>query len=222
MATWISHFRIADYFLNKLDVEKKEFIVGNIGPDCGEPNEDWSKFTPPSSVTHWTTSGKKSEIDPEAFYNRYLIDSKSLSKKKYSFYIGYYLHLLTDVEFTKLVAVPKFEKYAKELEQDRNFICTMKEDWYDIDHLYLRNHPEFYAFKVFSEIEEFPNDYLDYYSQTAIIKQIKYITNFYKSFEGNLDREYSYLTPEETEAFFYKACENIKNKLIEKRILKDN
>ncbi|WP_163195104.1 zinc dependent phospholipase C family protein [Clostridium thermarum] len=221
MATWISHFRIADYFINKLEVDEKEFIVGNIGPDCGEPNEDWSKFTPPSSVTHWTVSGKKSEIDPEAFYNRYLTDSKLLSKKKYSFYIGYYLHLLTDVEFTKLVAAPKFEKYSQELEKDKNFIWTMKEDWYDIDHLYLRKHPDFYVFKVFSEIEEFPNDYLDYYSQTAMIKQIKYITNFYKSFESSLDREYTYLTPEETESFIYKACENIKYKLIEKGILRD-
>ncbi|MDP4091192.1 MAG: hypothetical protein Q8930_18250 [Bacillota bacterium] len=219
MATWISHFRVADYFVDKLDVEEKEFIVGNIGPDCGEPNEDWSAFNPPGSVTHWSVTGQKSSIDSEAFYNRYLSDPGSLSRKAYSFYIGYYLHLLTDIEFTKQISRPKFEKYAEEFEKDKNFIWTMKEDWYDIDHLYLKNHPDFYVFKVFSEIEGFPNDYLDYYSQTAMIKQIKYITNFYKSIEGNLDREYPYLTPEETEAFIHKACVNIQDKLLEKGIL---
>lgn len=219
MATWVSHFRIADYFINKLDVEEREFIVGNIGPDCGEPNEDWSQFTPPSSITHWSVSGKKSEINPEAFYDRYLGEYKSLDKKKFSFYIGYYLHLLTDVEFTKLVAAAKFEKYAKEFEKDKNFIWTMKEDWYDIDHLYLRNHPDFYIFKVFSQIKEFPNEYLEYYSQTAMIKQIKYITDFYQSFEGNLEREYPYLAPQETEDFIDKACINIHRKLIENGML---
>ena len=50
---------------------------------------------------------------------------------------------------------------------------------------------------MFSEIEDFQNNYLEYYSQTAIIRQIKYITNFYKSFNGNLEREYPYLTEEE-------------------------
>lgn len=220
MATWVSHFRIADYFINKLEVEEKEFIVGNIGPDCGEPNEDWSQFTPPSSVTHWTVSGRKSEIDSEAFYDKYLVDYRNLSRKKYSFYMGYYIHLLTDIEFTKQIGAPKSQKYAEELKKNKNFIWTMKEDWYDIDHVYLRNHPDFHIFKVFSQINEFPNEYLEYYSQTAMIKQIKYITNFYQTFEGNLDRDYPYLAPEETEDFVHRACENIRYKLIEKGILK--
>lgn len=219
MATWVSHFRIADYFINKLQVEEKEFIVGNIGPDCGEPNEDWSSFTPSSGITHWTKTGSKSDIDSEAFYITYFSHRESLSKKAYSFYIGYYVHLLTDIEFTAQIGKPKSMKYAKELEKDKNFIWTMKEDWYDIDHLYLKQHPDFRVFKNFSKIEEFPNEYLDYYSQTAMIKQIKYITNFYNSFQGNLDRVYPYLMPEETERFISKACINIQHILEEKCIL---
>ena len=48
MATWMSHFRVADYFLDKLDILEKEFIVGNIAPDCGEPDEMRREFNPPS------------------------------------------------------------------------------------------------------------------------------------------------------------------------------
>ena len=97
----------------------------------------------------------------------------------------------------------------------------MKEDWYNIDHLYLQRNPDFNTFKVFSTVEEFPNEYLDYYSQTAMIKQIQYIIDFYKSFDGQgLDEEYKYLTPAEMDVFVDKACKSIEKRLIEKGILK--
>lgn len=220
MATWMSHFRVADYLINKLDVLEKEFIVGNIAPDCGEPDEMRRKFNPPSNVTHWTPSGYKRDIDSEAFYKIYLENYKALSKKKFSFYLGYYVHLLTDILFTKLIAVPKEDEFSKEFEENPDFIWTMKEDWYDIDHLYLKGNPEFYSFKVFSTVEDFSNEYLDYYSQRAMIKQIKYIIDFYKSHNGQgLDKVYKYLTPEEMDIFVAKACENVEKVLIEKGIL---
>lgn len=53
MATWIAHLRIAENLIKKYDFEKKPFIIGNIAPDSGVPNEDWSKFDPPKEVTHW-------------------------------------------------------------------------------------------------------------------------------------------------------------------------
>lgn len=79
MATWMSHFRVADYFLDKLDILEKEFIVGNIAPDCGEPDEMRREFNPPSKVTHWTPSGYKRDIDSEAFYKSYLENYKVLT-----------------------------------------------------------------------------------------------------------------------------------------------
>jgi len=45
MATWIAHLRIAENILNKgYNFEPKAFVVGNIGPDSGVPNEDWSSW----------------------------------------------------------------------------------------------------------------------------------------------------------------------------------
>jgi hypothetical protein len=41
MAAWISHRRIADHFLERIEgADRIDFIVGNIGPDCGEQNAD--------------------------------------------------------------------------------------------------------------------------------------------------------------------------------------
>jgi hypothetical protein len=217
MATWISHFRIADYFLNKLDnVSETEFIVGNIGPDCGEPNDEWSEFTPPTETTHWRSEASEFGIDLDSFYEKYL-DKKSEYR---SFYLGYYIHLLTDIEWGVQVYYPKKEIFAPEFERDSGFIWTMKKDWYDLDHLFLRENPNFYPFKVFSSITEFPNKYLEYYSQTAMIRQIKYISGFYQNFKGNLDREYPYLTKEEMSEFVEKACKVIHGKLRKKGLIK--
>ena len=51
MATWIAHMRIAEHFMKKdAALDNALFLVGNIGPDCGVPNEDWSVLRPISSL----------------------------------------------------------------------------------------------------------------------------------------------------------------------------
>jgi hypothetical protein len=43
MATWMVHLRIADKLLNKIKgLSYTEFVVGNIAPDSGVPNDAWS------------------------------------------------------------------------------------------------------------------------------------------------------------------------------------
>jgi hypothetical protein len=75
------------------------------------------------------------------------------------------------------------------------------------------------VFEIFSKIDQFPNKYLDYYSDIAIIRQIRHISNFYKSFDGDLDREFTYLTKEEMDGYVSKACVSIHNKLIDKGLV---
>ena len=53
MASWMIHLRIADKLLDRLaNIEITEFIMGNIAPDSGVPNEDWSVFTPSGDYTN--------------------------------------------------------------------------------------------------------------------------------------------------------------------------
>lgn len=56
MASWIFHLRVGDRVFEQLfDILPHEFIVGNIAPDCGVPNEDWSAFTPSKEISHFKT-----------------------------------------------------------------------------------------------------------------------------------------------------------------------
>ena len=57
MASWIVHLRIADKLLNEIfNLSSTEFVVGNIAPDSGIPNGDWSVFTPSGDISHFKTT----------------------------------------------------------------------------------------------------------------------------------------------------------------------
>ena len=71
MASWMVHLRIADKLLSKIRfLDPVSFIVGNIAPDSGVPNEDWSAFTPSTKISHFKT-GKHNKAEPEAFAMKY-------------------------------------------------------------------------------------------------------------------------------------------------------
>ena len=64
MASWMVHLRIADILLNEIpNLSAQEFIVGNIAPDSGVPNKDWSQFTPSTTISHFRTPRHK-KADP--------------------------------------------------------------------------------------------------------------------------------------------------------------
>jgi len=217
MATWMVHFRIADELMDHLEVNSEQFVVGNIAPDCGEPNEDWSAFYPSSNVSHWKETEDKSGINSEAFFELYIKHNEDKSKR--SFYIGYYIHLLTDILWRLKIYLPIQNQCNEQFREDKNFIWIIKEDWYDLDHKYLKDHPEFRAFRIFDKITDFPNVYLNYYSETAMEKRISYISNFYNAYEGNLDRKYPYLNEEQVNDFVLEAVDEIKQDLTRKNII---
>lgn len=67
MATWVAHMRIANHFMKTHEhLNNIQFLAGNIGPDCGVPNEDWSRFTPDKTMTHWQKAGHDT-IDADGF-----------------------------------------------------------------------------------------------------------------------------------------------------------
>ena len=196
MATWIAHMRIAAHFMKKHQaLNNTEFLVGNIGPDCGVPNDDWSAFTPDKNVTHWHNGGE--DVDAADFKDRYLSE---LSPNP--FYIGYYLHLLTDIEWTKFYKRKRqYPSYAEGLQKDPQFIWKIKDDWYGQDHLFLLRNPDCIFYTLFAKIREFDNVYFDFFPKNAFIRQVQYITNFYLTETDNPDREFPYLSREEMDAF---------------------
>jgi len=194
MATWIAHLRIAEHFMNTYaQLNNDDFLVGNIAPDSGIPNEDWSVFTPNGNVSHWKN---ESGIDAEGFKEKYLLSQN----EKYPFYLGYYFHLLTDIEWSKLFAEKEKEPvYADGLNADPKYIWTIKKDWYGQDRVYLQKHNESVFFTRFAKINEFPNVYLDYFPDEAFTHRIDYITKYYiESYESeNPERNFPFLSKAE-------------------------
>ncbi|NDI37126.1 zinc dependent phospholipase C family protein [Chengkuizengella sediminis] len=104
MATWVTHFRIAEELLKEeLPVSTIDFLVGNIGPDCGLIDKN-GKPTPPKKVTHFEIDGK---INSDSFYSQYLCSENEGLSRKFSYYLGYYIHLVTDEEWIKLLEQKK-------------------------------------------------------------------------------------------------------------------
>jgi len=214
MATWIAHMRVAEKILNtRKDFEVESFLLGNVGPDSGVPNEDWSNFDPPKKITHWQLSEKG--IDAEAFFNKY-IEDQNKNCSEYYFKLGYYVHLLTDIEWHTIYMEEKKTKLYKDgLDKDKNFIWVIKKDWYGLDYLYLEQHPESLFYKVFQHVKEVP-DYLGYFPKGAFTRQVKYITEFYLGENNENKDNFVYLSKEEMDNF----VEERSRKIIEKMKIK--
>ncbi len=202
MASWMVHLRVADKLMDAIpNLSEKEFIVGNIAPDSGVPNADWSAFSPSTTVSHFKTVDKNA--NPAAFAAKYFTPEQQAqySEQQYSFYLGYLTHLMTDVLWVKEIFEPTKQKFPQEFAADPDFIWKVKEDWYDLDFKYLRDHPGFQAFRIYQSCEGFCNDFMEEFSADAFDNRRQYICSFYEEQKDNLDREYPFLTESEMDAF---------------------
>ncbi|MGN9161735.1 zinc dependent phospholipase C family protein [Clostridium sulfidigenes] len=207
MATWIAHLRIAENILKNMDdLDSIAFILGNVGPDSGVPNEDWSSFNPPKKITHWIN--EENNIDAERFFDKY-IKNNFMEYSKYSYVLGYYIHLLTDIEWSKFFNEKKKNAlYNKKLKEDASFIWTIKKDWYGLDFLYLEKNPNFIFHTIFKNIDQVP-DYIDYFPKGALMKQVKYITEYYLGDNEETKENFIYLNEKEMDKFIDETSKKI-------------
>ena len=207
MASWMVHLRIADELLKHIsNIDETAFVMGNIAPDSGVPSEDWKEYYPPKQVSHFKTkSGDEIFFDLDAYCNKYFNENliKEYSLKEFSFFLGYYVHLLTDVQWTKTVYIDLVTSHPQEVSEDKNkLIWAAKGDWYDLDFLYLEQHPDFKAFSIYENAVNYDNSFMDLFSKDAFENRRQYICGFYHSDNhGELQREYTYLTPEQADQF---------------------
>ena len=213
MASWMVHLRIADKLLPHLNnIDETGFVVGNMAPDSGVPNADWSEFRPPYSVTHFKKkTDEKSRIDVDAFCDRYFSEEtiRGYDQRTYSFFLGYYTHLLTDIRWSKTVVAALKEAYPEEAAADKEkLIRAAKEDWYDLDYLYLEEHPDFRAFSIYEDAADFDNAFMDLFARDAFENRRRYICDFYRNGDhGDLHRDFRYLMPERANAFVKETVE---------------
>lgn len=196
MATWLVHLRIADRILEMLPLPRREFLAGNIAPDCGFPNGNG--FDPPTEVTHWTKSGRKRDCDYIGFANAMLPLAKDEGER--ALILGYYSHLVTDVLWTRDIDEPAKRRFPELFRDHREeYYRLVKADWYDNDAAFLAKHPEFPVLTELSEIRcecaAFP-----YYKRDNINAQIINIAEFYRERQYN-GREFVYITSPQVDEF---------------------
>lgn len=150
MATWMTHFRIADKFIDIIGADRLDlpcFVFGNIAPDCGILNPDGLTYNPDKDTSHF---GHTDNRNYDGFITKYF--SMKNDTESYSFYLGYYLHLLTDEEWFCRIYRPKYEKFMADFLDKKSLIWTMKGDWYDLDKLFLKYNSNFRSFHIFANI----------------------------------------------------------------------
>ncbi len=212
MASWIIHLRIADALLPHLDVEQTHFLAGNIAPDCGYALGN-DRFDPPTNVTHFTSGGKQG-CDHSRFWEQFGRDETDPARL--SFYLGYFAHLMTDVLWSELINLPLKQRFAELYRTDRTeYYRRVKADWYDLDHLFLRRHPDFPAWKRFLELSDYTNDFLPYYGKQHLPVQFAHIQAFYAEDHADAEREFPYLTAQEADAFVLCAAQEIRQRISE-------
>ena len=207
MASWIVHLRVADRLLDRIaGLEQTPFIVGNIGPDCGAITDVPGEYDPPNRITHYSPGGRKRDCQTWRFRDEYLPDPEP---GRHSFYLGYYVHLWVDRLWFERIFRPIETAHAAYFAEDPMRVFSMKQDWYDQDARFLRDHPAFRAFRMLCAVQDFPNTYLDFYGPDVFTRQIRYIAQFYAPTDRNLEREYRFLDQPAMDGFVDGAAADI-------------
>ena len=196
MTTWIGHLRIAEALLPALPgLDETAFALGNLSPDSGIPNDDWSKFDPPKAVTHFQhDGGGEDKIHDLAFYRDYLLPLPP-DDPRYTYRLGYFVHLLSDNLWSRRVGQASRRLYAAEYaSKGPQFIAQIKWDWYDLDHRYLRDYPDSLFWRVVLPAPNPPVE-LPFLTEDGIYFSLDHIRSFYSEPDPSLDldRHYPYL-----------------------------
>lgn len=206
MATWIAHLRLAEDLLQMIpNLDPAQFAMGNIAPDSGVPDEKWEHFDPPKEVTHFLRhSMSESDIYDLEFYQKYLAHVDPQDVVSFSLRFGYFVHLLADRLWSLEVGTKLKAKFPDELKNDPGFIWQVKDDWYGLDFIYLRDHPDSLFWRVFLPAQ--PDDFdLDFIPKPALLHQFNYIKTLYQRRDEEIQemykRPYIYLSQAEMDAF---------------------
>jgi hypothetical protein len=198
MGTWISHLRVAENLLGHFpEVDEVTFAFGNLSPDSGIPNADWTEFDPPKEVTHFLRRGEEENaIHDLDYFRQYLAGIKPEDDLQlYSFRLGYFFHLICDILWARRIGAATKQQFRELFERDhREAVGLVKDDWYGLDQLYVRAHPEHIFWRLIMT-QSFPPSYLPFVNEQALHHQYDHIRRYYSEQEDKwfLSIPYEYL-----------------------------
>ncbi len=203
MASWIVHLRLAENLLRLIPgLDAASFAVGSIAPDSGIPDAKWEQFDPPTQVTHFGAFPHLADLE---FYRRYLLPLRGGQEQaQVPFRLGYFFHLVTDNLWSEQIGIPTHQRHAAAFAANKDFIWEVKKDWYGLDHIYVRDHPDCLFWRVF--LDGIPTTGgLDFLPLEAVRQRVAYIQEYYQRIDAEVEaayhRQYSYLSAAEMDRF---------------------
>jgi hypothetical protein len=182
MGTWISHLRIAEKLIEHFpQLDEVTFTFGNLSPDSGIPNADWTEFDPPKEVTHFLQRGEgEHAIHDLVYYQQYLANIQPEDDiKLYSFRLGYFFHLICDIMWARRIGATTKREFKQLFdEKPKEAVGIIKDDWYGLDQLYVRDHPESSFWTVIMANPN-PPSYLPFVKNEALHQQYEHIRKYY-------------------------------------------
>jgi hypothetical protein len=216
MASWMVHLRLADNLLGLIDgLDEAQFGIGNVAPDAGIPDEKWENFSPSPEISHFRADREAAFPSKDLeFYRRYLegLEWPNDQPQLYSFRLGYFFHLVTDNLWHVKIDQPTRVRYPRRFESDPDFVWEVKLDWYGLDFIFARDHPDAFFWRVFME-SQYMGDYLDFMPVEAVKDRIRYIKDFYQRGDEKVEalcgRRFKFLTKEKMDYFVEKTTERL-------------
>ncbi len=207
MATWIVHLRIAENLLGHIpNLLPDKFALGNVAPDSGKPDEKWENFTPPTHITHFSDPQDELRLCKDlVFYRDWITPTvKKPDPSSLSFRLGYFFHLVTDNLWFQKIGMPTHQRYSAQFAENKDFIWEVKKDWYGLDFIYVRDHPECLYWKIFVHSEPEMGG-LDFLLPESIQWSVNHIQNYYQRNDEEIrelfHRPYDYLSKSEMDRF---------------------
>ncbi len=211
MATWLTHLRVADVLIDRLDVNAENFIAGNIAPDCGLPDgRGYYSYIPDKTVSHFSDT-----FDSPIQYDRFWQEhgANESDPERLSFFLGYYSHLVTDVYWLETVYAEEKVNFSELYNRDViAFRYAVRADWHGLDLLFLRCSQAFRSWKIFCGLKGFENSFLPFFKQNSFAVRFKDIIDYYNC-PAEDSREFIYLTQQRLDRFVESAASLVLDKI---------
>ena len=107
---------------------------------------------------------------------------------------------------------PTKARFPEQFAANPKFIWEVKEDWYGLDFIHVRDHPESLFWRVFLKAQPDGFD-LDFLPKAALEHQLNYIKTFYQrqdeEIQASYRRPYIYLSQAEMDTFITESANRL-------------
>lgn len=197
MATWMTHLRIGELIFDAIDaawLNPVYFAYGSIAPDNGVLMPD-GRYEPSKTQTHY---GHTDDRDYARFTRENLTDD--LDDPLYSFYLGYYLHIVTDTAWVKTIYRAQRRAFRGLFPSDGAYNTAVKAEWDVLDFRFLRKNGAPRLLRALTRVRGIPAIDCPFVPCAALEAQFTRVIDKYST-SGPADMPTQYLSQETLDAF---------------------